>query len=456
MAKTKFDYELIVIGSGAAGSVAAEIVARSGRRVAIVESSELGGKAPTIADIPTLAMLEVAHLYDAAKKGASYGLRSGTLGYNYPTIKAWKDTAVKRSGIASNENYYRSRGISVFHGKAYFISPNEISINRRHLSAANFLIASGSSWASPGVAGLEKVEHLTPSSALDVMRPPKSLFVIGGGSAGVETAELFSIFGTKVYMAEAKKRILPREDDETSALVGEIFAKQRSMEILTGARVIRVAKDGPQTRVTYLRGGNEYSVKVEKVLVAAGVTPNVDLGLENAHVHASDDGVETNEFMQTTARHIYAAGDVVGRFGQTHVSIYESRVAANNILRRTKIVPDYRAIPRITNISPEVASVGLTETDCLRQDIKFKKVVVPISVVARASIANRRDGIVKIIADQKGVLIGASIVAPSAAQMIHELGLAIQYGLTGQQVADTVHAFATWSEAIRIACAKLR
>lgn len=456
MAKHKFDYELIVIGSGAAGAVAAEIVARSGRRVAVVEDGELGGQAPTIADIPSQALLAAAHLYDDARRGSAFGIRSNTLGYNYPSIKAWKDAAVKRSGVASSESYYRSRGISVFHGAAHFISPNEITVNRRHLAAANFLIASGSKWLIPGIVGLDKVDYLTPETAADLIRPPKSLFVIGAGAAGVEFAEMFSIFGTKVYLSDAKKRILPREDDETSALVHEIFAKQRGMEILTGTRVLKVAKDGPAIRVTYLRGGNEYTVKVEKVLIAAGRQPRVDLGLENARVSYTDAGIDVNEFMQTSAKHIYAAGDVIGRYNQTHTAIYESRIVANNILHRNKLSPDYRAIPRVTHLSPEIASVGLTETDCIKQDIKCKKVVVPTSIITRANTSNMRNGLVKIITDQRGVLIGATVIAPDAGQTIHELTLAIQYGLTANQVAETIHAFGSWSEAVRIACAKLR
>lgn len=457
MVKHKFDYELIVIGSGAAGAVAAEIIARSGRRVAIIENGELGGQAPTVADVPSQALLTAAHLYDEARKGAAFGIRSQTLGYNYPSVKAWKDLAVKRSGVASSESYYRSRGISVFHGAAHFISPNEITVNRRHLSAENFLIATGSKWQIPGIVGLDKIDYLTPDTAIDLIRPPKSLFVVGAGAAGCEFAELFSIFGSKVYLADAKKRILPREDDETSALVNEVFAKQRGMEILTGTRVLKVAKDGPALRVTYLRGGNEFTVKVEKILLAAGRLPVVDLGLENAHVKYSDAGVETNEFMQTSARQIYAAGDVTGpHFAQTHVAILQSRVAANNILRRNKQTPDYRAIPRVTYLSPEVASVGLTETDCLKQDIKMKRVVVPSTMISRANTSNQRNGLVKVMADARGVLIGATVIAPSAGQTIHELTLAIQYGMTAAQVADAVHAFGTWSEAVRIACAKLR
>lgn len=455
MAKQNFDYDLIVIGSGAAGSVAAEIVARAGRRVAIIENGTLGGQAPMTADIPVQALLTAAHTYDRARQGAAFGLRSQTLGYNYPSVKAWKDLAVKRSGAAASEDYFRSRGISVFRGAAHFISPNEITVNRRHLSAVNFLVASGSRWYIPDIVGLGKIDYLTPDTAIDLMRPPKSLFIVGAGESGTEMAELFSIFGTKVTLADIKKRILPKSDDEVSELVENAMHTERGVNILTSARVIRVAFEGLLTRVTYLRGNEEHTTKVEKVLIAAGRTPNIDLGLTNARVNFSENGIEVNENLQSSAHHIYAAGDVIGRMGQTHTAILESRTTAANILGK-KLSPDYRAMPHVIHLYPEVASVGLNETDLARGDIKHKKIVVPIAGAARASTANFYHGFVKLITDKQKVLIGATIVAPTAGEMIHELALAIQYGMTTNQVAEVTHAFGSWSEVIRMACAKLR
>jgi pyruvate/2-oxoglutarate dehydrogenase complex dihydrolipoamide dehydrogenase (E3) component len=343
----------------------------------------------------------------------------------------------------------------LYHGAAHFISPNEITVNGRHLSAANFLVASGGQWLKPPIIGLDKVDFMTPDQAIDLLSPPKSLLIIGAGAAGVEFAELFSIFGSKVTLAEVKNRILPREDDEISSLISQILQNQRSVNILTGSKVIKVANDGPLKRVTYLSGHSEHSVKVERILIASGRQPNVDLGLANARVKFDETGIDTNEFLQTSARHIYAAGDVVGRYNQTHTAILESRIAAGNILGR-KAVPDYRAIPRVTYLTPEIASVGLNETDLARYDIKHKKALIELNQVTRSNISDFHQGFVKIITDKQRVLIGATVAAPSAGQMIHELALAIQYGLTANQVADMTHAFGTWSEAVRLACAKLR
>jgi pyruvate/2-oxoglutarate dehydrogenase complex dihydrolipoamide dehydrogenase (E3) component len=458
MAKSKhnFDYDLIIIGSGAAGSVAAEIVARAGEKVAIIEAGNLGGSAPTLSDVPVGALMTAAHAFDSARRGAAFGLRTGTLGYNYPSIKNWKDLAVRRSGAAATGEYLRNHGIDVFKGRAHFLSPNEISIGRRHLSAEKFLLAAGSSYVAPDIAGLDAINYLTPETAIDLLKPPKSLFVIGAGAAGVQFAELLAIFGTKVYLADIQKRILPHEDDEVSETLTDVLTRLRGAEILTSARVIAVKNESPLIRVTYLTGETEHSIKVEKVLVATGKTPNVDIGLENAGVEYDKFGVKTDEFLNTSARNIFAAGDILGRLGKTHSALYESRIAANNLLGRGKIAPNYTAIPRVIWTSPEIAAVGLTEKDLTRDDIKFHRSIIQNSIVPRANIANFAAGFAKILTGAKGEIFGATIVAPHAAETINEVSLAMNHGLTAHDIANTVQPFGSWSEPLRLACAKVR
>jgi pyruvate/2-oxoglutarate dehydrogenase complex dihydrolipoamide dehydrogenase (E3) component len=456
MSKHNFDYDLIVIGSGAAGSVAAEIVARAGQKVAVIEESNLGGSAPNLSDVPIGALMTAAHIFDEARRGAAFGLRTTAISYNYPSIKNWKDLTVRRSGAAATGEYLRSRGISLFKGRAHFLSPNEISIGRRHLSADKFLIATGSHTSVPDIAGLDTVNYLTPETAIDLIRPPKSLFVVGAGAAGIQFAELFAIFGTKVYLADIQKRILPREDDEISEVMADVLARIRGVEVLTSARVIAVKNESPLVRVTYLTGETEHSIKVEKVLIAAGKTPNTDIGLENTGVEYDKSGIKTDEFLATTTRNIYAAGDVLGRFGKTHSALYESRIAANNLLGRNKIAPNYTAIPRVIWTSPEIAAVGMTEKDLTREDIKFHRSIVQNATVPRANVTNFAVGFAKILAGTKGELFGAAIVAPHAAETINEIGLAINSGLTAQDIANMVHPFGSWSEVLRLACAKIR
>lgn len=450
-----FDYDLIVIGSGAGGSAAATIAARDGKKVAIIEEDTFGGDSPNWSDVPTKALLHAAQLYDEARHGARFGLRSNTLGYNYPSLRAWKELAVKRTGAADNRKFYESQGIDTLHGRAHFISPHEVSVNRKHLSAERFLIATGSHWVAPDVPGIENATYLTPRTVLEALRPPKSIYVLGAGTIGVELAQLLAIFGTKVYLAEVAARILPKEEEEVGALFERLLSETKGVTCLTGTRTVAVVKDGLGYRVSFLRGGVEKSVRVDEILVATGRTPSVDLGLENAIVAYDPTGITANEFLQTTARHIYAAGDVLGHSSHTHTALLESRVAAHNLFHKTQLSPDYTATPRLTFTYPGIATVGYTEDDSIKRDLAITTAVAPLNIVARSNTSDFRDGFVKLVADKHGALLGATVVAPHAAEIVHELALAIKYGMTARQVAETPHAFLSWSEAVRVAAGKL-
>lgn len=455
MAKQKYDYDLVVLGSGGGGSVAALIAAGAGKRVAMIEADEMGGECPNYGCVPTKSLLHAAEIYDAAKHGQQFGIRSGTLTYNYPSLKAWKDLAVARTGSTDGKRLYEAEGIKIIEGEARFISDHEITVNRHHLSAENFIIATGTHSFIPPIEGLQKTGYITFKEAVNITRPSKSLFIIGAGSIGCEFAELFAIFGTKVYLSDITPRILSKEDEEVSELVREHFEQERGMSVMTNTKVLRVVKEGLAKRIYFQQGASEKSLKVDEILVATGKLANVDIGLENAGVEYTPRGITVNEYLQTSARNIFAAGDVVGPYNYTHTAIYQSRVVANNLLTKQKIAADYRAVPRVIFLTPEVASVGLSEDECIKRDMRIKKAIAPIAIIGRANTSNVDRGFVKVITDTKGILIGASIVSPRAGEMIHELTLAIQMRLHAQDVANTIHAFPTWSEAVRIACGKV-
>ncbi len=453
--KSTFDFDLIVIGSGAGGSAAATIAAREGKRVAVAESDTFGGTSPNWGDVPTKALLHAAQLFDEARHGARFGIRSGALGYNFPSIQAWKELAVKRTGAAGNRKYYENEGVTTLHGTAHFLSPHEISVNRRNYSAASFVIATGADWILPDIQGLSEAKYVTPRTLLDMTRPPKSLYIIGGGTTGVELAQLLATFGTKVTIADIASRLLPGYDSEAGESLAKLLSDQKGVSVLTQTRTLAVEKENIAWRVTYSRGGVEHGVRVDEVLIATGRKPNVDLGLENAGVDYSAKGISVNDLLQTTAKHIYAAGDVLGRHGYTHTALLESRIAVSNLLAKHKLVPDYTATPRVVFTAPAIASVGLNEDDCLRRDLHIKKAVAPLSIVARSNTSDFRDGFVKLITDKKGVLLGATVMAPDAGEIIHELALAVKYGHTAAELAATPHAFLTWSEAVRVCASKL-
>lgn len=457
MAKHKYDYDLIVIGTGGAGSVAAHMSIALGKTVAVIEKEDvLGGECPNWGCVPTKALLHAAEIYDAAKHGQPFGIRGATLTYNYPSIKAWKDIAVHRTGTWQGQKMFESEGITVIKGEARFISSHEITVDRRHLSAEHFLVATGTHDFIPPIENLDKTGYITFKQAADLTRPPKSIAIVGAGAVGCEYAELFSIFGTKVHLIDITPRLLMKEDEEVGALLRQQFEEHRGMNVLMNTKVMRVEKEGLAKRVHYMQGRDQKSLKVDEIFIAAGKLANVDVGLENAGVEYTPKSILANEFMQTSAKHIYTAGDVTGPYQFTHTAIYQGRVAAHNMWHKQKIAVDYRAVPRCIFVNPEIASVGLSEDECIKRDLKYKTAVAPISIIGRANTTNVEKGFVKVITEPDGTLIGASIVSPRAGEMLHELTLAIQYGLTAQEVANTIHAFPTWSEAVRVACNKIR
>ncbi len=453
--KPTFDYDYIVIGSGAGGSPAASILAGTGKKVAIVEKATFGGESPNWGDIPTGALLYAAHTYRTAKLASRFGLRTATVGYNYPSLLSWRNTAIKRTGVGDNRSYYEKQGISVFAGSAHFLSPNEISVNRRHLSARKFLIATGADWSTPTIPGSENVSYHTPKTILNLTKPPKTLFIVGSGITAMEIAHLFSSFGTKIYVAETARQILPDFDTEVSETLTTDAKEQRGISILTQTKVIALQKEGLQKRVTFIRGHHEQSVRVDEILIADGRSPATDLGLENAGVKYSANGIEVDVYLRTAARHIFAAGSVVNPKAQTHEVLSESRVASRNMIRRNLLEIDPTPELHVAFTQPEIAQVGLNEYQCIRRDLKVRTSIAPLTLTARSNFTDQRTGFVKLISDKKGIILGASIVGLGASDMIAELTLAIRYRLTAEQLMTTPHCFTSWSEAVRIAAGKL-
>lgn len=457
-AAVKFDYDLIVIGSGAAGSTAAFAAAKQKLKVALVEASLFGGESPNWGDVPTKALLHAAQLYDEAIQGTRFGIRSSMLSYNFPSLQQWRAKAVRRTGAADNRRHYTSAGIDTFAGNAHFLSPHEISVNRKHLTARNFLIATGTSFDKPSTYGIDTVRYHTPQTILERNRLPRSLFIVGADSTGMEMAQLFATFGTKVYIAEKAARLLPNEDPEVGDLMEKHFTQSKGIVCLTQTQVAGLEKKGLGMRVSYTRGNASKSVQVDEILFTGNRIPATDLGLENAKVNYTPAGIEVNDNLRTSARHIYAAGSVIGGDSvATHTAMLQARVAVGNIIspRKNLRTGDTSATPRVTYTSPGIASLGLSENDCIRRDLSVRQAAAPLSLIARSNTSDYTTGFVKLIADYKGVLLGATVVAPHAAEISHELALALHMGMTAADIAELPHAFLSWSEAVRSAAARL-
>ncbi len=451
----KVDYDLIVVGSGTGGSVAAHMAASKGKKVAIVEQEKLGGECPNYGCVPTKAVLQAAESMHAIKLASDFGIKVTEPKPDFKAIHAWKNRAVSATGTEDGEEAFGRDGIKVIYGHAHFIDPWTLNVGQHRYTAHNFLIATGTHDAVPPVQGLKESGYIGYRQALELTSMPKKLFIIGGGAIGCEFAHYFSSFGVQVQIAEFAPRLLAREDPEIGDLSEAVLA-QAGVQVHVGTKVVKVEKKGQQKIVTLDIGGILKKTTVDEILLAAGKLPNVDIGLENAGVAYDKHGIEVAKTMQTSTPHIYAAGDVTGLYMFTHVASYQSRIAGHNMFSSLKHHADYRAVPRCVFMNPEFAAVGLTEAELKDKGIKYQVAAIPISIIGRANVSQQDTGFVKIIADRRGIVLGGSIVAPRAGEMIHELTLAAQWRLKASKIDYTIHAYPTWSQAVRICASKIR
>ena len=450
----RFDYDLAVIGSGDAGGKAALIAAESGLRVVLVEANKWGGSSLNSTNVPFGALFHASQIYKKAVEGAKFGISSNGLRYNYPTLNNWKNVAMRRAKSNSKVEFEDSN-ITCIKGRARFISKKELAVNDEIIRAKKYLIATGASILDTGIKIPENVDYWLPEDALNILRPPKSIFIIGAGSTGCELAQYFATLGTEVVIADIAGRLLPREDEEVGQVMDDVFNRDK-IKVLTQSRVIALEKDGQTKKVIFLRGGQEKSVRVNEVLMCTGSAPNVDIGLENAGINYDRSGISVDITMRTSQKHIYAAGDVVGGNSSTEKAEMEARVAAMHIIGKSKAISDYRGLIRITDTYPEVAQIGETEDDCIRADKKIKKIVVPLDAVTKANISDTHSGFIKLITAKKSdKLLGATIMAPNAGVLAQELAFALCYDLTADNIATVPHIANDWNALIREACERI-
>lgn len=450
----KFDYEYVVIGSGAAGSAAALLAAGLGVKTAIIEGDKWGGSTLNSRDVPYGAALGFAERYAEAVNSARFGMSSSALRYNYPTLLNWQATAIRRAG-GGNQKVFENAGIDCYHGIANFISPHEIIIDDNQITAEKFLLATGSNLSTNGITGVDTVSCWTPDTALRMAKLPKVMLVIGGGSTGCEIAEYFAALGVQVLIAEAAERLLPKEDPEVSTVIEDYLRKQFQVEILTESRVIALTQDLKSKQVIFVRDGQEKSVRVESIVLATSPEPATDFGLENAGVKYSYTGVKVNKELRTTSGHIWAAGDILGGESSTEKATYEAKLATMNALKKAGNLVNYTGFVRMTDTFPQVAKVGMNEVELGPQGEKRKVSIIPIDSISAANTNDFREGFVKMSADPKGQIIGATIVCPHADLVVQEVSLAIRSGIRAAELAAAPHVATSWSEAVRIAAREL-
>ena len=451
----KYDFDLIVIGSGAGGSVGAHYAHSLGKKVAVFEKAEIGGECPNWACVPTKALLHAAKIYQLAQNSEQFGVKTQNVELDTKLIKKWRDLVVSRTGVTHGEETFQKEGLHLIKEKASFINAHEVEAGGKIYSGAKFLIATGSTVAVPPIEGLAKSGYITFKEAGDLEKLPKSIFILGGGPVGCEFAQIYATFGTKVILADSLPKLIAKEDAEVSDLVQALFENQ-GIEVLTGIKVDKIGKKPTHKVIHYQKEDKHHQVETQEILVSTGKHPVLDFAPEKAGIKIENGRIVANNYLQTSQDHIYCAGDVIGPFLFTHTGEYQSYIAVNNAFSRKSTKPDYSVVPRCVFTFPEVASVGMSENDAKEQGIRLKVGMFAMSQLGRSNTSNEFDGFVKIITNKDETIIGASIVAPRAGEMIHELALAVRLKVKAKIIAEMIHAYPTFSEAIKFAASSLK
>ena len=454
MQKGEGVYNVVVIGGGTAGLVTAAGTAGLGGRVALIERGRMGGDCLNTGCVPSKALISSARLVEQIRQAERWGLLSQEPRFQFEAIYA--RMRERRSKIAPHDSQdrFESLGVDVFRGRARFLSPREVRVGDTVLRAKNFVIATGTRAAIPPMDGLDRVPHYTNETVFDdLVEKPGRLVVFGGGPIGCELGQTFARLGVEVTILQRPHRILPREDPDASELLLRRLQAE-GVNVLTGATARVVARSERTIRVWADVEGEEtrHPIDGDAILIAAGRTPNVEeLDLEAAGVAYSKSGVTVNEYLQTSQHHIYAAGDVVGQYLFTHVADAHARTVVRNILLPWfKAKREDRVIPWCTYTSPEVARVGLNETEAERKGIACDVWKEPLADLDRAVVESEEEGFAKVLT-KKGTdkILGATLVAERAGDLLQEFVLAMKAGVGLKQISGTIHAYPTYSEIAR-------
>ncbi len=446
-------FDLIIIGGGAGAFAAATKASDLGVKAVIINSGlPLGGTCVNVGCVPSKILLEIGSELYYPQHPRFRAVRNGhSVAFNFETAIREKDELV----AALRESNYRrvaaGLGVPVIEGRARFISSKQIEVDGQTLEAEKFIIATGSRARILPFKGVDKVHYITNREALSPSRLPESMIIIGAGPVGLEFAQMYAHFGTKVTMLEKEKQVLPLAEPEIADELQRSL-QEEGIEILTGVDVEELREEGDLKVVEAKVGKRQIIVKGEQLLLATGVRPNSDdMGLETAGVKVSPRGfVEVNDRLLTSASHIWAAGDVVGKAFLETVAAKEGNIAASNALEGTKKTLDYDSVPKAVFTDPQVASVGLTEEEYMGRYNVCACRTIEIAQVPKAMAIKETRGKVKMAIDPKTeVIVGVHMVAPMAADLIHEATLAVKFKLTIDDIVDTVHVFPTMSEATK-------
>jgi dihydrolipoamide dehydrogenase len=445
--------EIVIIGGGPGGYVAAIRAAQLGGKVTLIEKDELGGTCTNWGCIPTKALLRGVELLESLQGMKDFGIQVGEVTVDFSKLMARKDRAVKTlvSGVGG---LMKSNGIEVIKGKARLISPQKIEVvderqQKVIYQSRKIIIATGSVSADLPVPGAQLSGVIDSDGALQLAKIPKSMVIIGAGPIGLEFGTIFAALGTRVTLLEMLPQILPSEDPEVASALGKSLLRFK-IQIFPGCRVKEITEgtEGKQ-KVVALTAEGEKTFEGQYVLMAAGRKPNMEgLGLQEAGVRFSKKGIEVNEKMETNIPGVYAIGDVTGQWLLAHFASAQGEVAAENAIGHD-VRMDRRVVPRCVYTLPEVAAVGLTEKQAQEAGYELKVGRFPFAANGKATVIGERNGFVKIITETKyDEILGMHIFGPHATDLIGEAVLAMHLEGTAPDVAQAIHPHPTLTEAM--------
>ncbi len=450
---TENDYDLLVIGAGSAAFAAAIKATEAGYRVALVEQSTLGGTCVNVGCVPSKALLRAGETAWLAQHHPFLGVRSSLESVNLSQTVSQKDQLVATLRQVKYANLVEDYGFTVLEGHAQFTSKDIVEVGGKPISATRVLVATGATPSIPPIPGLADSDYLTSTTALELGEIPKSIAIIGANAIGLELGQFFLHVGSRVTFIDVADRIAPFEEPEISFALTNALTSQGAV-IHTSAQIVNVSQKSDK-RIIHLNVDlSLHDIFVDQILVATGRRPNTkDLGLDLAGIETDSRGaIIVDDFLRTSNAKVFAAGDVTGAPQFVYVSAYEGALAVDNALLGSSRSVDFKALPRVTFTSPQLASAGLTEAQAREAGFDIVTSILPLDAVPRALVNHETNGLFKLVAEaETGKLLGASIMSDGAGEVIQSAVLAIKYGITTSELASTFHPYLTMVEGLKLA-----
>jgi pyruvate/2-oxoglutarate dehydrogenase complex dihydrolipoamide dehydrogenase (E3) component len=450
-------YNLVVIGGGTAGLVTAAIASAIGARVALIERGLMGGDCLNTGCVPSKAILRVSRVLGEIGNAPVLGINfSGKTEVDFKRVM--ERMRELRARISANDSVrrFQKMGVDIFLGEGKFLDSRSVEVSGKTLKFSKAAICTGARPAIPGISGLKDKEVLTSETIFSLTELPSSLAVIGAGPVGSEMAQAFNRFGSRVSLFDEASRILPREEEEAAKILEKKMRKE-GIHLFLGSKILRVETRGKEKVIYYETGGGKKEESVQKILLSTGRVPNVEaLGLENAGVaYDLKRGIRVDSTLQSTNPRVYAAGDASFPYQFTHTAEATAQILIQNALfphpfglGSARI--DDLIIPRCTYTDPEIAHVGRFDEDILKKRGEVESLTFPLSEVDRAILDGTEEGFIRVhLKKGSDKLVGATLVAPHAGEMISELTVAMKSGAGLGLISRTIHPYPTMAEVIK-------